>query len=331
MEPQGNTDGYTVPSGGIAIGGEVNSTYVTPGLSATTTYHATTVSDGCESSRSPAIATILNPAAPMTAGASGCPGSIITLTASGGTNGQYKWYTDETGGNAIAGEVNGSYTTPELMETASYFVSITDDECESLRTPVTATIIINGCSPQITATALTTEPGGKIVLDMKPLITTHGTLQVSSIKVKTALQSGAHTNIENGILTIDYAGTLFSGTEFITIEACNTNGLCSQQEFSIEVAGDIIVYNAISPNGDDKNSILRLQFIDLLSTAKPNKVFIYNRWGDEVFSAADYDNTTRVFAGLTNDGNKLPAGIYFYKIMLPLQDKTLTGYLDLRY
>jgi hypothetical protein len=43
---------------------------------------------------------------------------------------------------------------------------------------------------------------------------------------------------------VSYKGKPFSGNEMITIEACNTNGECAQQPFTIEVAGDIVVYNA---------------------------------------------------------------------------------------
>jgi hypothetical protein len=94
-----------------------------------------------------------------------------------------------------------------------------------------------------------------------------------------------------------------------------------------ESDSDIMVYNAVSPDG--KNPILRLEFIDTLSPK--NQVSIYNRWGDEVFSISDYDNKTRVFAGLGNGGSKLPAGTYFYKINLSSTGKTLTGFLALKY
>jgi hypothetical protein len=50
-----------------------------------------------------------------------------------------------------------------------------------------------------------------------------------------------------------------------------------------------------------------------------------------VFSIADYDNNTRVFAGLTNDGGKLPSGTYYYKIGLTDVGKTLTGFISLKY
>jgi gliding motility-associated-like protein len=88
------------------------------------------------------------------------------------------------------------------------------------------------------------------------------------------------------------------------------------------------VYNAVSPNGDGKNEFLVLQFIESIS---PNsQVSIYNRWGDEVFSISDYDNKTRVFAGLTSGENKISSGTYFYKIVPADAGKTLTGFISLK-
>jgi gliding motility-associated-like protein len=142
--------------------------------------------------------------------------------------------------------------------------------------------------------------------------------------------SGAPASIDGaGTLTINYAGISFSGQDVLTIQACDFSSSCVQQEITIEVAGDVIVYNAISPNGDGLNDFLTLQYLESLSPK--NQVTIYNRWGDEVFSIADYDNKTRVFVGLGNGGNKLPAGTYFYKLNLLDVGKTLTGFLDLKY
>ena len=322
---------YTVATGGTAITGEANSSYSTPALTATTIYYVTLTISGCESTRTAVTASIVNTSAPTTTGASVCTGGAVTLTAAGGTNGQYKWYSVATGGTAIPGEVNSAYQITSLTATSTYYVSIVISGCESARTPATATILATGCAPVITAQTLTTQVEGKIEIDLKPLITTPGTLDPNSIKVIGQPSSGASASIANGILTIDYKGKPFSGSESILIEACNTNGICSQQTFSIEVAGDIIVYNAVSPNGDDKNPILRLEYIDILASTRTNIVSIYNRWGDEVFSISDYDNKTRVFAGLTNDGSKLPAGTYFYKIILPDAGKTVTGFISLKY
>jgi gliding motility-associated-like protein len=323
---------YPVPAGGVEIVGEINATYTTPHLSSTTTYYATIVNGACESSRTPVVATvIIPPPAPTTTGASACQGSAITLSALGGNNGQYKWYSDPTTPTSLPGEVNNTYTTPPLTETTVYYVTVTENNCESLRTSVTATVLSAGCAPEITDTPLTTGPEGKIVIDLKPLITTDGTLDINSIQVTTGPPSGAQATIENGVLTVDYANIVFSGNEFITIEACNTNGFCAQEDFRIEVIGEIVILNGMSPNGDGTNEFFRILYIDVLSATKTNEVFIYNRWGDEVFSVSDYDNNSRVFAGLNKNGNKLPQGVYYYKIILPLQGKTLTGFLSLRY
>jgi hypothetical protein len=190
------------------------------------------------------------------------------------------------------------------------------------------TVTTSGGAVTINAEPLGTSIGGIITKNLMPLITTlNGSLDINSIIVTVQPPSGAVASISNGSLTVDYTNISFSGKESITIRACDTNGNCATQLFDIEVGGDVKVYNAVSPDG--QNPILRLEFIDTLSPK--NQVSIYNRWGDEVFSISDYDNKTRAFAGLSNGGSKLPAGTYFYKIVLADAGKTMTGFLALKY
>ena len=105
---------------------------------------------------------------------------------------------------------------------------------------------------------------------------------------------------------------------------------CANQTFSIEVIGDIEVFTGISPNDDGKNDLFLIQYIHLLPETKSNSVSIYNRWGSKVFEVSDYNNTTHVFRGLSDNGNELPSGIYFYKIEFASGKKTETGYLTLK-
>jgi gliding motility-associated-like protein len=332
LTASGGTNGqykwYTTATGGTAIAGETNGSYVTPSITSTTSYYVSLNTNGCESTRTLVTATLIITPAPTATGASGCPASLVTLTASGGTNGQYNWYTVATGGTAIAGATNNTYQIPSLTVTSTFYVSLTISSCESIRTPVAATLLTTGCAPVITTQTLTTQVEGKIEINLQSLITTPGTLDPTSIKVITQPASGAIASITNFLLVIDYKGKPFSGKETIIIEACNTNGLCAQQTFTIEVAGEVVVFNAVSPNNDGKNEFLVLQYIESISPK--NQVSIYNRWGDEVFSISDYDNKTRVFAGLTSSGSKIPSGTYFYKIALQNVGKTLTGFVDLR-
>ena len=113
----------------------------------------------------------------------------------------------------------------------------------------------------------------------------------------------------------DFAPDVFSNTVTLTV-----NPVC-----------DIVVFNGISPNGDGLNDFLTIQNIELLPETKNNTVTIYSRWGDEVFKVSDYNNKDRVFKGNTNNGSKLPAGTYFYKIVLPNADKTMTGFISIKH
>jgi gliding motility-associated-like protein len=320
-----------------AVGGTVLSTtntYLTPVLSLTTTYYVVIFDGACESSRTPVTATINTPpAAPTSTGSARCGTGTVNLTAVGGSAGQYRWYTAPTGGTAITGETNSTYTTPALTSTTTYHVSINNGTCESTRTAVVATILTTGCNtipPTIDPVPLTTIVAGKIILDLVPLIVAPGVLDINSITIVTPPSSGASASVGNGILTIDYGGKVFSGNEFITIRACDVAGLCSQpQTFTIEVAGDIIVYNAISPNNDKRNEILYIKYIDVIPGMQKNKVSIYNRWGSKVFEKENYNNTTAVFKGLSDNGDELPSGTYFYKIAFEKLESR-TGYLAIK-
>jgi gliding motility-associated-like protein len=274
-----------------------------------------------------------------------CDGNaeVFSVNASGAQNMIYQWQFSPDGIMAYADVTNGSTysnaTTNQLKvntvgtATAGFYrCRITGDYASDVFSNRAALTIDNGaCAPVFSNAELITQPGGTIVIDLSQLITTTATLDLASIVVTTLPSSGATATITNGVLTILYSGTSFSGTETITVRACNTNGSCTEQTFDIEVVGEVQVYNALSPNGDNKNEILLLEFIDALPDTRHNQVFIFNRWGDEVFAISDYDNKTRAFSGISNNGNRLPSGVYYYKISLPDRNETLTGYLELRF
>ncbi|MCB0491903.1 MAG: gliding motility-associated C-terminal domain-containing protein, partial [Cyclobacteriaceae bacterium] len=145
------------------IAGQTNSTYTTPVIAGTTTYYVSINNGTCESTRTPVVATINSiPTAPGATGNAACGPSAITLNASGGLAGQYRWYTVSTGGTPIAGEIADSYTTPLLNSTTPYYVSLNDGICESER--IVAEAIINPIpSPPVTTGASNCEPGALIL------------------------------------------------------------------------------------------------------------------------------------------------------------------------
>jgi gliding motility-associated-like protein len=336
LTASGGTNGgyrwYTVATGGTALSGEVNSTFATPTLTTTTSYYVSIDDGACESTRTEVVAQVNTlPVPPAVTGASGFPPAVLTLTASGATNGQYRWYTTPSGGTALIGEVNSSYTTPPLSTSTTFYVSIDNGQCESLRTPVVATIKSNS-APVILSTNAKAPVEGQITISLTSLISDpDDNLDFSTLSIIKQPISGARATIEPvNNLVLDYSGILFSGIDQLTIGICDQLAACSQQDLTIEVFGDITVYNALSPNGDDKNPIFFLQNIDILADTKENTVSIYNRWGTNVFETTNYNNSTNVFRGLTDDGNELPSGTYFYKIVFNKTGESKTGYLQLK-
>ena len=272
------------------------------------------------------------PTAPVATGVNVCPNTVATLTATGGSNGQYRWYTTAVGGTALPGEFGSQLITPPITTSTSYYVSINNGTCESTRTMIAVTVTNSACPPPvIESTPLTTTVGGIITLDLVSLITTAGNnLDVASIQLVGSLPSGAMASITNGVLTVNYNGIAFSGAEDFTVRACDLLGNCSTQNFTIEVVGEIVVYNAVSANRDGKNELFRIEFIDLIPDARQNRVTILNRWGDVVWEGENYNNGTIAFTGMSKTGNDLPAGTYFYKIEFSSGLPARTGFLSLK-
>jgi len=77
------------------------------------------------------------------------------------------------------------------------------------------------------------------------------------------------------------------------------------------------VHNAVTPNGDGLNEFLVIDNITD-SCYLENTVEIYNRWGILIFNVDNYDNSTKVFRGVSEGRNtvrqsaELPEGTYFY-------------------
>jgi len=337
LNATGGTNGqyrwYTSATIKSPLTGQTNSSYTTTLLSASATYYVSVNNGTCEGARTPVTATISSiPAAPSVTDNSLCVAGSVALFASGAADGQYRWYDVSTGGQPVTGEVNSKYLTPSITATTVFYVAINNGNCESTRTPVTAIIGGTGCNnaPVIQSTAINTQIEGKVTLDLVSLISdADKNLDLNTLKIIVLPASGASASITAAhALILDYKNISFSGIENLTIEVCDLAGACTQKQLNIEVAGDIVVYNALSPGNDNKNDIFLLKYIDILS--QKNHVSIYSRWGDLLFDVSDYDNVSKVFRGLNNSGNEIPSGTYFYKIELANGKEPKTGYLTLK-
>lgn len=83
-----------------------------------------------------------------------------------------------------------------------------------------------------------------------------------------------------------------------------------------EVPCIIETYNVFTPNGDreNRNNYFYIQAIDKFHNPE---VFVYNRWGKEVFSKVNYNNDW--------DMDGLPEGTYYYVIHNPANNESFKG------
>ena len=106
------------------------------------------------------------------------------------------------------------------------------------------------------------------------------------------------------------------------------NGECEViRRVNVFVFAPIAIFDAITPNGDGFNDEWYLQRIDNYPQAV---VKIFDRWGQLVFNSIGY---SAPWDG-THNGNKLPAGNYYYVIELnepEIEDNLFTGSVTIIY
>lgn len=85
-------------------------------------------------------------------------------------------------------------------------------------------------------------------------------------------------------------------------------------------------YTAFSPNGDGVNDVWEIDNI-IAEVNAVNEVRIINRWGAEVRSFRNYNNTSEVWDGKNENGNEVTEGTYYYVVII--QEKEYSGYIEL--
>jgi gliding motility-associated-like protein len=122
----------------------------------------------------------------------------------------------------------------------------------------------------------------------------------------------------NGTTSTDQDPTVFyftNGTYVITQYAYGALGCVDSTSTTIVINTvttevNTLIPNAISPNGDGKNDVWKLDFIDLLNPDA--SIQIFNRWGQTIYESIGYDFP---WDG-TYNGNAVPEATYYYVIKI---------------
>ena len=89
---------------------------------------------------------------------------------------------------------------------------------------------------------------------------------------------------------------------------------------SVDTPG--FVFNQFSPNGDGTNDFL---VVNRIQEFPGNSIQVFDRYGNEVFSATNYDNS---WDGSSRNGN-VPKGTYFYVLNLADGTEVRKGYIQI--
>ncbi len=227
---------------------------------------------------------------------SGCSGTNIALTATGGTS--YAWSTGEFGNTII---VNPSTTT-------NYSVQITAGSCTDNLT--------------ITVDPLEIEPFAMPDTIYVGVQETHfiaGPVGFNSYLWSPGNQLDTPTN----------SGVNFTGdsTQMITLEAIHSSG-CTLTDSVLVIVVDLSIPSGFSPNSDGVNDLFVIP--EITSENYTAKLMVWNRWGEIVLEEDDYQND---WAGdcrgktCMGDGD-LPEGTYFYHV--DVYGVTVKGYTTIK-
>ncbi|MGQ9846883.1 MAG: T9SS type B sorting domain-containing protein [Bacteroidales bacterium] len=124
----------------------------------------------------------------------------------------------------------------------------------------------------------------------------------------------------NGSTTEDLSN-LPQGIYVVTIT--DANGCYLTDSITVNSEGKHIeIYNTFTPNGDGKNDVWNIKFIEAFPDCK---VLIYDQWGVKVFESKGYSTP---WDG-TKEGKALPAATYYYVIDLNDGSRAYTGSVTL--
>jgi gliding motility-associated-like protein len=115
----------------------------------------------------------------------------------------------------------------------------------------------------------------------------------------------------------------------------DNNGTPDYLEFNnhSQSEDDLEIFNSMTTNGDALNDVFVIRGIE---NYPDNNLYIYNRWGVEVYNVEGYGQDNKYFTGISQGRNtfsqtaELPKGTYYFILRYKNKqgvDKQRSGYL----
>ena len=219
------------------------------------------------------------------ANCNGTLGSIIGISASGTGNLTYSWSNTTITSLNATGLSEGTYT-----------LTVTDDA--------------SGCTAQVGPFTVNYIAGPTANFTYSPIDPNTDEL-VTFTDASTGTILGWNWNIDTMSSSNQDETYTFTneGVYTVTLTVVDQNGCSDDMTVVLEILGELVIPNVITPNADGTNDYF------VLTGLKPNtSVTILNRWGNEIFSSSSYMNE---WNGQDKSGNFVNEGVYTYIINLP--------------
>lgn len=189
---------------------------------------------------------------------------------------------------------------------------------------------VAGCATSENLSYIITSPSEIVVnmaVDFDPCVDKTANIDVT---VSGGVPAYIYIWADGNVSTEDRVGIAPGATYSLTVG--DAQGCTVTKEVAIDDSQEdcFRVPDGFSPDGDGVNDNLVIRGID---NYPGNNVKIFNRWGNLVFEATNYDNT---WNGLANTGGvvvgeRVQAGTYFYVIDLNNNDEPVSGYIIIKY
>jgi len=266
-----------------------------------------------------------------------CIGGVINFSTPTLIGATYNW----TGPNSFTStSQNPSLSPATLIEAGTYSLTVSIGVCSSA--PSTISVTVNNCGgnnnsdlsvvktvnnayPLIGNTVVFTITATNLGPNNATGVIVGDTLQNGYSYVSSTATMGSY-NSSTGIWTIgnlnDGASAVltvtvkvlaagnYANTAVIQGSGIDTNAVNNISTI-ITYPTDFFIPQGFSPNGDNINDLFVIRGIEYYPL---NTFTIFNRWGDEVFTAKPYQSTWdgKSTKGVRVGGDDLPVGTYFY-------------------